>query len=382
MKSDWRKARATLRVALGDVCTIKYGKDHKCLADGKIPVYGSGGIMRYVDAAIYDKKSVLIPRKGSLGNLYFVDEPFWTVDTCFYTEIDETKVVSEFLYFKLKMLDLVKMNVGSAVPSLTTAVLNEIKLDLPPLPAQRAIAATLSCLDDKIELNRRINANLEAQAQAIFKSWFVDFEPWGGVMPAGWTTGKAEDFFDISIGKTPPRKETQWFTANPQDVVWVSISDMGSCGVFISDSSEYLTAESLSRFNIKVVPSGAVLLSFKLTIGRVAITNGEMTTNEAIAHFKRQEDTATEHLYCYLKAFDYQSLGNTSSIGTAVNSKTIKAMPFVMPDGKTIEKFHASTAPLFEQIRVHLEESARLAAIRDTLLPRLMSGEIRPPEGL
>ncbi|MDR1297009.1 MAG: restriction endonuclease subunit S, partial [Deltaproteobacteria bacterium] len=76
---------------LGEVCTIKYGKDHKRLADGEIPVYGSGGIMRYVDTALYDKKSVLIPRKGSLGNLYFADEPFWTVDTCFYTKIDETK---------------------------------------------------------------------------------------------------------------------------------------------------------------------------------------------------------------------------------------------------------------------------------------------------
>jgi type I restriction enzyme S subunit len=211
-------------------------------------------------------------------------------------------------------------------------------------------------------------------AQATFKSWFVDFEPFGGEMPATWTTGKAEDFFDISIGKTPPRKEPQWFTTNPQDVIWVSISDMGRCGVFISDSSEYLTAESVAKFNVKVVPSGTVLLSFKLTVGRVAITNGDMTTNEAIAHFKRSEDTATEYLYCYLKAFDYQSLGNTSSIATAVNSKTIRAMPFVMPDGKTLQDFHAATAPLFEQIKVHLEESARLAALRDTLLPRLMSG--------
>jgi type I restriction enzyme S subunit len=204
----------------------------------------------------------------------------------------------------------------------------------------------------------------------------VDFEPWGGEQPAAWTTSKAEDFFDISIGKTPPRKEPQWFTTNPQDVIWVSISDMGSCDVFISNSSEYLTTESVAKFNVKVVPSGTVLLSFKLTIGRVAITNREMTTNEAIAHFKRLENTATEYLYCYLKAFDYQSLGNTSSIATAVNSKTIKAMPFVMPDKKTLQDFHTATAMLFEQIKVRLEESSHLVALRDTLLPRLMSGEL------
>jgi len=253
-------------------------------------------------------------------------------------------------------------------------VMNDIEFLVPPLSEQVEIGRTLRTLDDKITNNTAINHHLEQMAQATFKSWFVDFEPFGGEMPATWTTGKAEDFFDISIGKTPPRKEPQWFTTNPQDVIWVSISDMGRCGVFISDSSEYLTAESVAKFNVKVVPSGTVLLSFKLTVGRVAITNGDMTTNEAIAHFKRSEDTATEYLYCYLKAFDYQSLGNTSSIATAVNSKTIRAMPFVMPDGKTLQDFHAATAPLFEQIKVHLEESARLAALRDTLLPRLMSG--------
>ena len=221
-----------------------------------------------------------------------------------------------------------------------------------------------------------VNHHLEQMAQAIFKSWFVSFEPFGGEMPAAWVTGKAEDFFEIAIGKTPPRKEPEWFTTNPQDVVWVSISDMGSCGMFISDSSEYLTAESVERFNVKIVPSGTVLLSFKLTVGRVAITDGEMTTNEAIAHFKQANNVTLEYLYCYLKAFDYQSLGNTSSIATAVNSKTIKAMPFVMPDEKVLADFHATTAPLFEQVRTKLAENARLAALRDALLPRLMSGEM------
>jgi type I restriction enzyme S subunit len=227
----------------------------------------------------------------------------------------------------------------------------------------------------------RLNHNLEQTARAIFKSWFVDFEPWGGVMPDDWTIGKAEDFFDISIGKTPPRKEPQWFTENPQDTVWVSIADMGSGGVFIADSSEYLTAEAVKRFNVKIVPSGTVLLSFKLTVGRVAITDGELTTNEAIAHFKRPDSTATEYLYCYLKGYDYQSLGNTSSIATAVNSKTIKAMPLVMPDDKILERFHEAAAPLFEQIRINAEDSRRLAETRDALLPRLMSGELSVADG-
>ena len=97
---------------------------------------------------------------------------------------------------------------------------------------------------------------------------------------------RADEYFDISIGKTPPRKEPQWFSTNPQDVTWVSISDMGTCGLYINSSSEQLTREAIDRHNVKIVPDNTVLLSFKLTVGRIAITDGEITTNEAIAHFK------------------------------------------------------------------------------------------------
>ena len=103
------------------------------------------------------------------------------------------------------------------------------------------------------------------------------------------------------IGKTPPRKEPQWFSKNPQDVTWVSISDMGTCGLYISSSSEQLTKAAIDRYNVKVVPDNTVLLSFKLTVGRIAITNGEMSTNEAIAHFKTNKKEINEYLYCYLK---------------------------------------------------------------------------------
>lgn len=152
--NNWQTSR------LDDVCTIKYGKDHKHLQSGKVPVYGSGGIMRYVDTALYTNKSVLIPRKGSLDNLYFVETPFWTVDTLFYTEIDETKIMPEFLYYQLKLFDLAGMNVGSAVPSLTATVLNEIEIVVPPLQEQIEISNTLRALDTKIANNIAINHNL------------------------------------------------------------------------------------------------------------------------------------------------------------------------------------------------------------------------------
>jgi type I restriction enzyme S subunit len=296
--------------------------------------------------------------------------------------VDESVVNSDFLYYYLTQNNVVDglHAIGeqsvSAYPSIKSSDIENLEILLPPLIEQQRIGSILRSIDNQIANNRKINNHLEQIAQAIFKSWFVDFDPFGGKMPTTWVTGKAEHFFDIAIGKTPPRKEPKWFTTNAQDIVWVSISDMGSSGVFISDSSEYLTAEAIERFNIKIVPNGTVLLSFKLTVGRVAITNGEMTTNEAIAHFKSSRKYITEYLYCYLRAFDYQSLGNTSSIATAVNSKTIKAMLFVLPDTKVLKDFHAVANPLFEQIKSNLEESASLMSLRDTLLPRLMSGEM------
>ena len=187
---------------------------------------------------------------------------------------------------------------------------------------------------------------------------------------------RADEYFDISIGKTPPRKEPQWFSENSADHVWVSISDMGSCGLFIANSSEYLTHEAVEKFKVKIVPDNTVLLSFKLTVGRIAISDGEMTTNEAIAHFKTNKPEVNEYLFCYLKDFNYQTMGSTSSIATAVNSKIIKGMPFVVPTDGELEAFHGFAGPVFAMIKSNQRENNRLTTLRDTLLPKLMSGEI------
>ena len=375
---------------LGNVLEVKYGKDHKKLADGQYPVYGSGGLMRYVDSKLYDGPSILIPRKGTLSNIMFVDNPFWTVDTMFWSIINTDKVDPKFLFYSICKRDFASMNVGSAVPSMTVNILNDIQISYPKnIEDQRRIASILSSLDRKIELNNKINADLEEMAQAIFKNWFVDFEPFKdgkfvdselGMIPEGWKVGRADDFYQINIGKTPPRKEHKWFSNNPADKIWVSIANMGNSGIFISDSSEYLTKEAVDRHNIIMVPRNTILLSFKLTVGRVAIADKELTTNEAIARFILSDDKYMEYLYLYLKKYDYNSLGSTSSIATAVNSKTIKGMQMLQPSDKIIDAFHIQVNPIFEKIRSLTKESSRLSLLRDTLLPRLMSGELEVPE--
>lgn len=154
-KEEWEE------VTLSDVMELKYGKDHKHLNDGEIPIYGSGGIMRYGDTAIYDKESILIPRKGTLSNIFYVDEPFWTVDTIFWSKINSEKISGKLLFEFLKTLNFSNMNVGSAVPSLTTKVLNEISFALPSLKEQEEFKLYADNAWDKITQNKEQIQTLE-----------------------------------------------------------------------------------------------------------------------------------------------------------------------------------------------------------------------------
>jgi type I restriction enzyme S subunit len=380
---------------LSDLMQIKYGKDHKHLADGSYPLYGSGGVMRYVEKPLYDDESILIPRKGTLSNLFFLDKPFWSVDTMFYSIINKKLVFPKYLFYTLKTFDLASLNVGSAVPSLTTEVLNEVPITIPDLPTQTAIAEILSSLDDKIELNNKINLELEQLAQTLFKQWFIDFEfpnengePYkssGGEMveselgeiPKGWEVKNLDEISNITIGRTPPRQEHHWFSENPNDVKWISIKDMGNCGTYISETSEYLTEEAVTKFKIPTIEKNTVIISFKLTVGRISITTERMLSNEAIAHINLiNKELSPEFIYLYLKQFDFDSLGSTSSIATAVNSKSIKAIKIYKPSKDVLKLFQLQVEALFHQLFNNTFEKRELTNLRDTLLPKLISGEL------
>ena len=153
---------------------------------------------------------------------------------------------------------------------------------------------------------------------------------------------------------------------------------MGTDSAFLFETSEGLTLEAIKRHNVKVVPANTVLLSFKLTVGRVSITSTEMCTNEAIAHFVTDDDFLREYAYCYLKNFHYDELGSTSSISKAINSKIVKAMPFIMPNEEMLIQFHNLMNPIFKEVFTKRKQILSLKQSRERLLPKLMSGEICP----
>ena len=226
-----------------------------------------------------------------------------------------------------------------------------------------------------------LNDNLVAHIETIFKEQFGKYKTFAeqstsnsdfSFLPENWSIKNASEFFDISIGKTPPRDELEWFTNNNNDNVWISIADMKTNSPYIFDSTEYLTSEAVKKHNVKIVPAKSVLLSFKMTVGRVAIVTSNVTTNEAIAHFPCTEKNLY-YVYSYLKNFNYGYLGSTSSITTAINSKIIKGMPFLMPCGSEIDAFNTKVVPLFEQLEHITKEISQLEELLEIILPQLLS---------
>ncbi|MDU5587167.1 MAG: restriction endonuclease subunit S [Finegoldia magna] len=294
-------------------------------------------------------------------------------------------MTNDFLYYTLisNRNKIVKYNRGSSQPSIRKTDLFSYEINVPTINYQKKITKILNSLDSKIEINNKIISNLESQAQAIFKSWFVDFEPFQdgnfveselGMIPEGWEVKKVNEICDLKIGRTPPRKESEWFSLK-EGVKWVSIKDLGLSQMYISEVTEYLTEESIEKFNIPIVEENTLLLSFKLTVGRIAITTEKMCTNEAIAQFK-DPLISTLFLFYYFKNFKFETLGNTSSIGNAVNSKIIKNIEVLVPPEKIVLKVMKMIEPLSICIRNLLTQNTKLAELRDALLPKLMAGEI------
>jgi type I restriction enzyme, S subunit len=302
----------------------------------------------------------------------------------------------------------VRSRIDSRLNTTVQATLNlgdvaQLPILLPPLQERTRIASILGWLDEKIDLNRRMNETLEAMARAIFKDWFVDFGPtrakaegrapylapalWAlfpdtlddDGKPVGWAFEKLGRAATVSIGRTPSRSRHDCFVEPPEGVTWLSIRDLGNITVYAMESAENLTDEAVREFRVPVIPADTVIVSFKLTVGRVAITAGPMTSNEAIAHLvmDQRKLVSNKYLYCFMRGYDYYSLASTSSIATAVNSDSIREISVLLASQELQRSFEKQVSPLLEKVRSQLEESRTLAAMRDLLLPKLMSGEIR-----
>ena len=410
MASDWIIAK------LGDVLEIKYGKDHKKLNDGDIPCFGSGGIMRHVEESLYEQESILIPRKGSLNNIYYVDRPFWTVDTLFWTKIDSDTVFPKFLFYQLKLVDFVSLNVGSAVPILTVPVLNDLEVKLPPLPEQKAIAHILGTLDDKIELNRQMNETLEAMAQALFKSWFVDFDlvidnalaagnaipdefaeraeqrktiekkdhsdiqnlfpdefeftEEMGWIPKGWGVSKVEEEFDVTMGQSPPGS---------------TYNESGEGIYFFQGSTDfgfrYPTPRIYCTAPKRIAKKRDTLVSVRAPVGDTNIAADDCCIGRGLAALRHKSGSASFTYYSMLQLKEnFKIYEGEGTVFGSINQKDFKGLLQLKASDSLVSKFEVKAGALDSKIELNSLNIIKLAKLRDTLLPKLMSGELRIPD--
>ena len=351
---EWKKYK------LGEILTVKYGKDHKKLEDGPIPVYGSGGLMRFVNSYICDSPSILIPRKGSLNNVMYVEHPFWTVDTMFWTIIDTTVAVPRFVYYAIFKIDFESLNVGSAVPSMTVPIIEDIEIHLPSLDEQKRIVKVLSSLESKIELNRQINDNLEQQAEALYKSWFVDFEPFKdqefvesefGLIPEGWQCTTLSELLCIKYGK------------DHKKLAEGTIPVYGSGGL-------------MRYVDTKLHEGEAVLIPRKGTLNNVMYVNEAFWTVDTMFYSIPKQENSCIYTYLFLANKDLASM-NAGSAVPSMTTDILNNMLIIAPPAEVLRQFNNICNVYFSRINQNNIENANLSNQRDTLLPKLMSGELK-----
>ena len=351
------------------------------ISKGKIIIKGDTKRVSQTEFEKYKKpltdKTILLSINGTIGNVgVYNNEKCILGKSACYLNLKDT-VDKYFVYYIFTTDDfqshLLNIATGTTIQNVPLKGLRESTILLPSLDEQECIASILCSLDDKIDLLNRENATLEALAETLFRHYFIENPN------PDWKEGKLGDVAKIGIGRTPPRKETTWFSSSPKDVKWISIKDMGEQGAFIFNTSEKLTKEAVETFKIPIIPPNTVVLSFKMTVGRIGITTETMLSNEAIAHFLLDDYSpiTKEYLYLYLKSYKFDTLGSTSSIVTSINSAMIKDIEMTIPDKETMNIFKAQVMPLFEKIKSNQQQMQTLAIQRDTLLPRLMSGEVK-----
>ena len=286
----------------------------------------------------------------------------------YFTNINEEIINKNYLYywFIYNRNLIVNQANGSVFKNLKKEIVENFKIEVPDYNIQLKTIRILDNINNKINQNNEINNNLYEQINYIYKETFKDYQ----------TYKRLDEVSNVTIGKTPPRSEQECFTNNKNDIKWISISDLGKSGVFIYDTNEKLKKDAVEKYNIKVIPEDTIILSFKLTVGRVGITTEDMTTNEAIAHFDLYNKKYKNYLYCMLKNYNYNDLGSTSSIATAINSKIVKSMKIGIPYDNDLEKFNNLTFSMFDLIKLNEKNNIYLEQLRDTLLPKLMNGEI------
>lgn len=374
---------------INNILTLEYGKALKenDRIDGECPVYGSNGIIGFHDQKLVSGPGIIVGRKGSAGEVLFSATDFFPIDTTFYVK---TNLDNKFVYYLLKSLNIKQLVGSSAVPGLNRNDLYSQQVNIPKNAIeQHQIAEILSSLDDKIELNRCINANLEAVASALFKRWFIDFgfpdkngQPYKtnngkmltselGPIPDGWSINQAQELFDFTKGIEPGNKN---YTSIESEI---TIPFFRVADLFNGNQSKTYINKSIA--GTVITSNNDVLIATDGTVGRVATGLYGSYSGGIKKVISKDKSIGNSFIYFWLKSSIVQNkLKEYASSATTIAhaSGAIKDLKIAY-NKEIIKKFCVLSQPIFEEIINNLSENIKIKKVIDLLLPRLMSGKIK-----
>lgn len=304
-----------------------------------------------------------------------------TNQACCNLNIDSEKADYRFVYYALKndFTRLSSMANGGAQQNLNAQQIKDFDIPDFSISEQKKIAAILSSLDEKIETNRKINARLEELAQALFKSWFIDFEPFGGKMPEDWEEVTLSDIGNIIGGATPSKDHPEYYTSAGNGIAWLTPKDLSDTNAkFTSHGSNDITTLGYQKCSTKIMPRGSILFSSRAPIGYVSIALNEICTNQGFKSFIPKK-IGTAFAYYLLKALTPEIENkSTGSTFKEASGSLMKSLRVFLPNKEILCKFEEICKSIFNTQLNCEKESSRLAELLDTLLPKLMSGELIP----
>jgi type I restriction enzyme S subunit len=368
----------------GEEISLEYGRALRShgLGQGRYRVFGANGPIGWTSEPLAPGPGVILGRKGAYRGVAFSREPFFVIDTAYYV-VPRNDLDMRWLYYAIKHYKLGEVDDGSPIPSTTRAAVYMLDVDVPPLEEQRAIARILSTLDDKIELNRKMSATLESLAQALFKSWFVDFDPVRaktegrdpglpkciadlfpdrlvesevGEIPATWRVGVVGDAAVVSSGKRPELRYSE--PSRLAEVpLWGGNGPMG--------------------FVPKALVESPILLTGRVgTLGSVFRISTPCWPSDNTLVIRPNQDESFEYLFLQLRRIDFASL-NRGSTQPLLTQGDLKSQPLLLAPDAVVHAFHLFAKRIYQRIDDAAKESATLVSMRDTLLPKLISGELR-----
>lgn len=390
---------------LKDLIKINNGKDYRHLSAGNIPVYGSGGIMCYVNEYLFDGECILLPRKGTLDNIMYVTGKFWTVDTMYWVTVNTELADTRYLYLYLTQLDLSNLDTGSALPSMTYDTYNMVPVKLPDINIQREIADRIFAIKEKISNNTAICSELEAMAKLLYDYWFVQFDfpdengkPYkssGGKLvwneelkreiPEGWEVKHlidcvSKDKNAIVDGPFGTQMKISEYVDSG-----IPIYEMEQLnGSFIVDEPKhFITETKYSEVQRSTARNGDIIISKTGTLGLLGLVESAYEKGIIVSRLAKitpnPDVIGRFALLIHLKELAESGYwlkvcgGSTMPI---LNNGTIGSVPVIVPNDNRYQIFEEKIASAFHRIHILQKENQQLALLRDFLLPMLMNGQV------